>query len=176
MPLWEARPRWPGRFLQGGNGDVQGDRGVQDPNTVGAEKAHPGCRSDLLQPFLKRLPGGAGLLETGADDDRPLRPDLREIFEDGGDLVRRYDQHGKVRGFGEVERRGVGLVAEDGLFGGVDGIELPLPAVLENREGLERPHFHGIVARAGDGDGSRVQQQMQRIVRHAIPPFFRRIT
>jgi hypothetical protein len=57
-------------------------------------------------------------------------------------------------------------VAEDDLVGGVDGIELALIAVLDQRKGLQGPHFHWIVARAGSGDGSRVQQQMQRIVRH----------
>ena len=157
--------------IQGGDGDIQGDCRVHDPHAVGAEEAHSIGRDDLLEPFLELPPGGACLLETGADDDRPLRPDLGEIFENRDDLVRRDDKHGEVRGFGEVKRRGVGLMAQDDLFGGVDGIERPLPAVLEDGEGLEGPHFHGIVARAGGGDGSRMKQQVQRIFRHESPFF-----
>jgi hypothetical protein len=51
----------------------------------------------------------------------------------------------------------------------VDGIELALITVLDQREGLQGSHFHWIVARTGRGDGSRVQQQMQRIFRHEFP-------
>ena len=157
--------------VQGGDGDIQGDCRVHDSHAVGAEYAHSIGRDDLLEPFLERPPGGAGLPETGADDDRPFRPDLGEIFENRDDLVRRDDKHGEVRDFGKVQRRGVGLMAQDGLLGGVDGIERPLPAVFEEGEGLDRSHFHGIVARAGGGDGSRMKQQVQRMFRHESPLF-----
>ena len=163
----QARP-----FLQRSDGYVQGDRGVDDSHAVGAEHPHPGSRDDPLEPLLQFASFVAGLLEAGADNDCPLRPDRRKGFEQGDDLGRGDDKESEVRGLGKIARRGVRPVSQDGLFGGVDRIERALPAVLEDGKCLDGPHFHRVVARAGSGDGSRVQEQVQRIDRHAVrPPF-----
>lgn len=161
-------------FFQGGDGDVQGIFGVYDPHAVGTQEADTISFRDLPETFLQLPPFLSGLLETGADDDRALCAYFCEILEERDDLGRGDDQHCQVRRFWEVKRGGVGSASQDGLFRRMDGVEFPPPAVREDGESLHVSHLHGVVARSGDRDGARVQQQVERIVRHASFPHFYR--
>ncbi len=154
--------------VQLGHRQVQGSLRIQHAHAVRAEEARAVAPGNFFQPFFQGPAFVARFPEARCDDDGARRADPPEFLQHRNRLMGRNDQHRQIRRFRRIGDGVVGLEAQDGFFGGMDRVEGACIAVLEDAEGLQRSHLHGVVVRAGDGNGSWIHEQVQGIFRHLV--------
>ena len=129
--------------------------GVDDAEAVGPDDAHAGGAGGGDQLPLGRAALGPGLAEAAGDHHQPAHPLAPAGLDHAGDLVGRHGEDGEVDVVGDGLDVGVGRHPADVPGAGVDRVDRPGEAVLEQVPQQRVADLALVVAGADDRDRRR---------------------
>ena len=147
-------------------------QGVDHPQAVGADHAHPRLAADGHHAVLDGAALGADLAEARRDDDDALHPAGDRVLHRLQRRLGRQDHDAEIQRVGDVLDRGVGPHTRDRARRGVDRVQRPGEAALQDVDEDVVAHLAGGGRRTDHRHRLRAHDRIQRLQSrefHGVP-------